>query len=741
MVGETISHYKILETIGEGGMGVVYKAEDTKLGRTVALKFLPTSAGDPEARKRFVQEAKAASSLDHPNICSIHEIDETPEGRAFIVMPCYEGESLRAKIEKGPMVLDEALSLVTQVASGLSKAHEKGIVHRDIKPANILVTTDGLAKVLDFGVAKLSGGTRLTRTGTSPGTPAYMSPEQLRGEAVDRRSDIWSLGVVLYEMVTGKPPFGGDYEQAVAYAIMNEPAKPVRALRPDLPAGLEHVLKRVLSKNREDRYQTSAEFIEILQTLEGQLAERTLAGRAGAGTTPSIAVLPFANMSPDPENQYFGDGLAEELINALAQISGLRVASRTSAFRFRGEDVDICEIGEKLNVHTVLEGSVRKAGKRLRVTAQLINIENGYHLWSRRFDCEMKDIFDIQDDIARAIVDQLRVELIGQERQTLVAFGTKDLEAYTAFLEGRYHFYSLTPEGWAKGRALLLRAVELDPSFAAAHGLLSNYYQSLAWWGNSAPNDVLPKSREAAQKAIALDPKLGLAHINLALVLWNYDWDFPEAEREFRLGLDLDPTSGWGHLCYALFTACRSRREEAIAEARLCLKLEPLSSPMTAWAASALMGAGAIDEATMVLQKQLAMDPDHWLLHHFLGSAHLFASRLEEAAPAFERAVALSEGASVALTNLGVALYLMGKPAEADRIAVRLAERSKGEYVSPCFFGYLAIAKGKESDVSAHLGRAIEKHDLFLTANRMCVPQARFDVAEVDALLERAGSK
>jgi TolB-like protein/Tfp pilus assembly protein PilF len=741
MIGKTISHYKILEKLGEGGMGVVYKAKDTKLGRTVALKFLPTSAGDREARKRFVQEAKAASSLDHPNVCSIHEIDETPEGRAFIVMPCYEGESLRAMIDKGPMVLDEALSIATQVASGLSKAHEKGIVHRDIKPGNILVTTDGLAKVLDFGVAKLRGGTRLTRTGTSPGTPAYMSPEQLRGEEVDPRSDIWSLGVVLYEMVTGKLPFGGDYEQAVAYAIMNESPKPAGALRADLPAGLERPIKRALSKKRDDRYQTSGEFIEALQILEGQLAEGTLGGRAAAGTTPSIAVLPFANMSPDPENQYFGDGLAEELINALAQINGLRVAARTSAFRFRSEDVDIREIGEKLNVRTVLEGSVRKAGNRLRVTAQLINIEDGYHLWSKRFDCEMKDIFEIQDDIARAIVDQLKVELIGAENQAVGAFGTKNLEAYTAFLEGRFYFYSLTPEGWAKGLELLRRAVELDPSFAAAHGLLSNYYQSLAWWGNSAPNDVLPKSREAAQKAIALDPKLGLAHIDLALVLWNYDWDFPKAEREFRLGLELDPTSGWGHLCYALFTACRGRKEEAIAEARLCLKLEPLSSPMTAWAASALFGVEAIDEATVALQKGLAMDPEHWLLHHFLGSAHLHASRVEEAKAASERAVALSEGASVALTNLGVALYLMGKTAEADRIAERLAERSKGEYVSPCFFGYLAIAKGKGSDASAHLRRAIEEHDLFLTANRLCPPQARFDVAEVDALLERSGSQ
>jgi serine/threonine protein kinase len=440
MIGNTISHYKILERLGAGGMGVVYKAEDTKLGRTVALKFLPSDlTRDSEAKKRFIQEARAASALDHPNICTVHEIDETAEGQLFIAMTCYEGESLKAKIERGPLKLDEALDIAVQIAQGLAKAHEQKIIHRDIKPANILITKDGLVKIVDFGLAKLAGRTKLTRTGATPGTASYMSPEQLRGGEADHRSDIWALGVVLYEMTTGETPFKGDYEQAVSYSIVNEPSKPIRNLRPEVPAEMERLIEKTLAKDPNERYQKTTELLGALQALKRRFESRAAdAGHSDEKSIPSIAVLPFTNMSPDPENQYFGDGLAEELINALAQIKGVRVAARTSAFRFREEEVDIREIGEKLNVGTVLEGSVRKAGSRLRITAQLINIEDGYHIWSERFDREMRDIFDIQDEITRAIVDQLRVELVGPKDRPLVSSCTENLEAYSAFLKGRY---------------------------------------------------------------------------------------------------------------------------------------------------------------------------------------------------------------------------------------------------------------------------------------------------------------
>ncbi|MBP2680578.1 MAG: hypothetical protein H6Q78_441, partial [Candidatus Krumholzibacteriota bacterium] len=309
MIGQTVSHYKILSKLGEGGMGVVYKAEDLKLHRFVALKFLPPAASDDNTRKRFVREAQAASSLEHPNVCSIHEIDETPDGRMFIVMPCYEGESLQAAIEGGPMDLGDAVDVALQVASGLAKAHEKGIVHRDIKPGNIFLTSDGVAKIVDFGLAKLGGRTKLTRTGASPGTVSYMSPEQLKGGDIDHRSDIWALGVVFYEMITGETPFRGDYEQAMSYSIMNEAPKPVRDHRPGLPVEVERVIEKTLAKDPKERYQKTAELIGTLQSLKKRIESSAVdPDGSDSKAIPSIAVLPFANMSPDPENQHFGDG-------------------------------------------------------------------------------------------------------------------------------------------------------------------------------------------------------------------------------------------------------------------------------------------------------------------------------------------------------------------------------------------------------------------------------------------------
>jgi TolB-like protein/Flp pilus assembly protein TadD len=740
MIGKTISHYKILEKLGEGGMGVVYKAEDTRLRRTVALKFLPQSLSDDTSRRRFVQEAQAASSLEHPNICSIHEIDETPDGGVFIVMPCYEGEPLQAKIERGPMELGEAVSIAAQAAAGLSKAHEKGIVHRDIKPGNIFVTTEGLAKIVDFGIAKLSGKTKLTRTGTTPGTTAYMAPEQLKGRDVDQRSDIWALGVVLYEMVTGETPFRGDYEQAVVYSIMNEEPIPVRTSRSEVPPDMERIVKKALSKEPNDRYQTSYELISALQSLKRSLETPAASVvTAQEEVLPSIAVLPFANMSPDPENQYFGDGLTEELINALAQIEGLRVAARTSTFRFRGDGVDIREIGDKLNVGTLLEGSVRKAGNRLRVTAQLVNVADGYHLWSKRFDREMHDIFDIQDEIARAIVDQLKVKLIRPKGQTLVSCGTEDLDAYTALLEGRYHLHSLTPGGWAKSYELLQKATELDPSFALPHLWLSDYYQSLGWWGGLFPDEVMPKSRASAQRAIELNDSLSSAHAALAVILWAYDWDFRGAEREFRRAVELDPADAFSRMRYALFLSCQGRKEEALTEGRLSLRLDPLDGLLAAWVASTIMGAGEIEEATDTILKALAMDQEHWQLQMFLGFAYLHASRESEAVGALERAVALSGGASVTLAILGVAYYVTGKTAEADRLTERLTERSKRDYVAPWFFACLSGARGERSEALAHLERAIEVRDPFSVTNPLWPPQIRLRGPEVDALMRRAG--
>jgi TolB-like protein/predicted Ser/Thr protein kinase len=483
MVGKTTSHYKIIEKLGEGGMGVVYRAEDVKLGREVALKFLPLEwTRDKDARARFLREAQAAAALNHPNIGTVHEIDEA-EGRVFIAMELVEGDDLKTRLASGPIALDEALAIGADIADGLAAAHAKGIVHRDIKPANIMLTEHGRAKIMDFGLARLAGTTDLTRTGTTLGTVAYMSPEQARGDEVDHRTDLWSLGVVLYEMLTATRPFTGSRDQAVIRSILEDDP---RSLTPGIPRELGRILARALAKQPSARYQSAGDLARDLRSVLRKLgADPTTTVTTGSKPVPSIAVLPFTNLSPDPDNEYFGDGLAEELMNALAQLPGLRVAARTSAFQFRGKDADIRDIGARLNVGTVLEGSVRKAANRLRVTAQLINVADGFHVWSERYDREMADIFELQDEITTAIVEQLRVRLGPEREAPTIRRHTDNLDAYALYLKGRYYWNSLIAEGLRRSRECYERAVEIDPEYALAHAALSMWHQSLTFWADS----------------------------------------------------------------------------------------------------------------------------------------------------------------------------------------------------------------------------------------------------------------
>jgi serine/threonine protein kinase len=430
MIGKTISHYKIIEKLGGGGMGIVYKAQDTKLDRTVALKFLPPHMlSDKESEQRFISEAKAASSFDHPNICTIYEIDKTDEDQLFIAMACYEGETLKKTLEKGPVKIEEAIDIASQVAEGLNRAHQKGIVHRDIKPANIFITNDGLVKILDFGLAKVTSQSNMTKVGTTMGTIAYMSPEQTKGEEIDQRTDIWSLGVVFYEMLTGELLFKGDYEQAVIYSILNEEPKPVAEVRPDTPRQVQQIIQKMISKNPDERYQ---EIEEVLNDLKNPDEEKTAEDHSQKtvqrerksklstrkitvavisiivvvaltylvllpGSDPdssniekSIAVLPFTDMSKDKDQEYFADGISDELLNLLAKIPELRVISRTSSFSYKGKNVTLEKIGEELDVTHILEGSVRKSGNTLRITTQLIKVADGSHLWSETYDRDME---------------------------------------------------------------------------------------------------------------------------------------------------------------------------------------------------------------------------------------------------------------------------------------------------------------------------------------------------------------
>ncbi len=468
MIGKTISHYHIIGQIGSGGMGVVYKAEDTKLKRTVALKFLPPElTRDPEAKARFIREAQAASTLDHPNICTIHEIDETPEGQLFIVMACYEGKTLKEKIKDEGLRIKEAVDITIQIAQGLEKAHEKGIIHRDIKPANIFITADGNVKILDFGLAKLAGQAQLTKDASTLGTVAYMSPEQISGENIDQRTDIWSLGVVLYEMLTGRSPFKGDYEQAIIYSILNEEPDSISSIRSDFPAELELVIQKAMHKDSMKRYRNVNELLIDLKTTKRNLEVKWIDYLEKA--VPSIAVLPFVNMSADPENEYFSEGMSEDIINALSKIKDFRVAARTSTFSFKGEKIDLHEIGRKLKVETVLEGSVRKAGNRMRITAQLINVQDGYHLWSEQYDRVVADVFDIQDEITLAIVDALKVELLAGENLAVTKRYTDNVEAYNLYSKGRYYWNKMNTESFRKAIDHFQKAIAIDPSYALAY--------------------------------------------------------------------------------------------------------------------------------------------------------------------------------------------------------------------------------------------------------------------------------
>ncbi len=644
MIGKTISHYQILEKLGEGGMGVVYKAQDTKLDRIVALKFLPKHLlRDEEAKTRFVHEAKAASALDHQNIATIYEIDEA-QGECFISMACIEGKSLKELIKDKEIEgwdIGKIIDVGIQMGEGLSKAHQKGIVHRDIKSDNVMLTNEGLVKIMDFGLAKLKGVPKVTKTGTTVGTVAYMSPEQAQGKDVDHRSDIFSFGVVLYEMMTGQLPFKGDYEQAVIYAILNETPEPVRSLRTEVPTELELIVNKALAKSQDSRYHNAGDILIDLRKLKKEL--ELMASEEHPSATkaqPSIAVLPFTNLSADKEQEYFCDGMAEEIINALTHVEGLRVVARTSAFAFKDEKQDVRQIGKKLNVETLLEGSVRKAGNRLRISAQLINVADGYHLWSERYDRNMEDVFAIQDEISLAIVNRLKPKLLGEEKARLVKRYTDNLEAYNLYLKGRYHWNRRTPEGINKAIKYFHQVTEKDPGYALAYAGLADCYSMLEQARALPAKEAFPEAKEMAAKALEIDETLAEAHNSLAYVRWKYDWDWVGAEREFLRAIELNPNYATAHQWYAVYLAEMGRTDESIKEIKKAQELDPLSLIINVASASILTCARQYNQAIEQCQKVLDMDPNFSLTHLPLGWIYEQKEMYEEAIKEYLKAEA-----------------------------------------------------------------------------------------------------
>ena len=487
MIGKTISHYKILEKLGEGGMGVVYKAKDTKLDRFVALKFLPLHLTKSQnERDRFIQEAKAASAINHPNVCVIHDIQEQDDPQ-FIIMEYVDGETLSDKIKAGNINKKVAIDYAIQIADALKAAHEKGIIHRDIKSENIMITSTGQVKVMDFGLAKLKGSLKLTKTSSTVGTLAYMSPEQIQGGEIDARSDIFSFGVVLYEMLSGRLPFQGEYDSAMMYSILNNDPELIIGM----PNELAKVVIKILVKDPRERYYPIDKLITDLRTHKKEIETEALKQKiSDEEKLSSIAVLPFINMSADKEQDYFCDGMTEEIINALSHIENLRVIARTSSFAFKDKQEDVREIGKKLDVEHLLEGSVRKAGNRLRITAQLVKVSDGSHLWSERYDRELKDVFDIQDEITLAIVDNLKVKLLRKEKATIFKRYTKDSEAYNMYIKGSYYWQLFTTAGYEKANECFQQAIEKDPNYALVYEMLCRVCLSRAFYENLPPHEA-----------------------------------------------------------------------------------------------------------------------------------------------------------------------------------------------------------------------------------------------------------
>ncbi len=647
MIGSTVSHYRIIDKLGEGGMGVVYRAEDTKLERLVALKFLSADlTDDAVARERFVREARAASALEHPNICTIHEIGQADD-QIFIVMACVDGETLKGVLTRGPMPITEALDAAAQIADGLREAHEKGIVHRDIKPSNVMMTGRGLIKIMDFGLAKLAGVDDLTRARSTVGTVGYMSPEQHRGEDLDARSDIWSLGVLLYEMLTGRRPFAGKHQPAVLHAVLYEEPESLATLRPDASREIDALVRSMLEKNRRDRPRTAGAVLQQLARLAEPPGARDVTriteipDRGSSKIperAPSIAVLPFRNMSADPEQEYFCDGMAEELINALVRIEGLRVVARTSSFAFKGQDADVREIGRRLAVEMILEGSVRKSDGRLRITAQLIDAADGYHVWSERYDRAAADVFRIQDEISEAIVSTLRSRLtrggeIGQPRGR-----TADAAAYELYLQGRFHTERGTERSLKTAVEYFARAIERDPSYALAHAGLTDAYCSVALAVALPREEARARAAEAAATALTLGPDVAEVRSAVGWAKWMLERDAEGAVAELERAAALSPGDADILSRLALVLEALGRRDEAAEVGERAFALDPLSSRVRRQLVELKLQLWDWGRAEELLREAIGTDPqDVWSRHRY-SKLLLCLGRKDEGLAELERA-------------------------------------------------------------------------------------------------------
>ncbi|HUR94384.1 MAG TPA: protein kinase [Gemmatimonadales bacterium] len=703
--------YLIEDEIGRGGAATVYLAEDVKHARKVAIKVLRPDASAGYEPQRFLREIRIAARLAHPQILPLHDSGEC-EGLLYFVMPYAGCESLRDRLEReGPLPVDVALRITRAVAGALAYAHRLQVIHRDIKPENILLQ-EGEPVIADFGVAtalSAAGGESvyITDHGFAVGTPAYMSPEQASAESgLDGRTDQYSLACVLYEMLCGEPPFAGTGARATMARHAIETAAPIRGRRPTVPVAVERALERALAKGPAQRYPTMMEFVAALAepTLDVATASAYLGSDARA-----IAVLPFVNASADPDNEYFSDGMTEELITALTKVEGLRVASRTSVFALKGAREDVRSLGARLDVSAVLEGSVRRAGTRLRITAQLTSVRDGRTLWSERYDRELADVFAIQDEIARTIVDTLRGTLLQDLGDPTPVRYTANLRAYHLYLKGRYWWNRRTQSAITEGIRYFEAAIEEDAAYALAYTGLADSYALQIDYRGAPVQEGLERARAEAQRALALDETLAEAHTSLAWVTFIYDWDWPNAARHFRRALQLNPRYSVARQWHSWFQIAMGQPELALAEGRQAIALDPASVSIRRSMGWLHYYARQPEQALEQLRRALAMNPTAEENHRLLGLAYTQVGQLDEAAAAFREAIAVSDSPALAIAGLGVVAAARGRTDEARAILADLEARRESHYVSPVAFVMLHTVLGERDLAFAALDRAYDE--------------------------------